>query len=257
MSRRDGAALRRRANRTLRRLTGLQVNRVGPGGEYPADFDDEAKTIIDAVRPYTMTNPDKLFALISAVRYVVRERIPGDIVECGVWRGGSMQAVARVLRSERDTDRDLYLFDTFAGMTTPTAADTRISDDATAADLLATHDRQDGVLAMATLSDVRGGLAPIGYPADRLHFVEGKVEDTVPGAAPEHIAVLRLDTDWYESTKHELEYLFPRISSGGVLIIDDYGWWDGCRKAVDEYLHDTAQRLLLLRVDSGRVAVVP
>ena len=81
------------------------------------------------------------------------------------------------------------------------------------------------------------------YPAERVHFVKGKVEDTIPGA-PERIAILRLDTDWYESTRHELEHLYPG-SPGGVLLLDDYGYWEGAREAVDEFLDQTGERLLL------------
>jgi hypothetical protein len=87
--------------------------------------------------------------------------------------------------------------------------------------------------------------------------VKGKVEDTIPGHAPEQIAILRLDTDWYESTRHELEHLYPRLSSGGVLLLDDYGYWEGAREAVDEFLAQTGERLLLTRMASGRLAVKP
>ncbi len=95
-----------------------------------------------------------------------------------------------------------------------------------------------------------------GYPAERVHVVRGRVEETLPEAAPEHIAVLRLDTDWYISTRHELQHLYPRLVDGGVLIIDDYGHWQGARRAVDEYFRDEAPPLLLNRIDyTGRVAV--
>jgi len=83
------------------------------------------------------------------------------------------------------------------------------------------------------------------------------VEDTVPKEAPDQISILRLDTDWYESTRHELDHLYPRLSSGGVLLIDDYGYWQGSRQAVDEFIERTGARLLLQRMSSGRVAVKP
>lgn len=223
----------------------------------PADYDDEAKAVIEAVRPYTMTNPEKLYALILATRYVSRYRIPGAVAECGVWRGGSMQAVARTLLSAGDSSRDLYLFDTYEGMPPPTDRDVRRRDGRSAAELLETLPREDNVWAVATLEDVQGGLASVGYPADRLHFVKGLVEETVPAQAPEELAVLRLDTDWYESTRHELEHLYPRLVSGGVLIIDDYGHWQGSRAAVEEFLAESAARLLLLRIGLGRIAVKP
>jgi hypothetical protein len=224
----------------------------------PADYDDEAKQIIQAVRPWTMTGPDKLYALIQAVRYVSRHDIPGDVVECGVWRGGSMQAVARTLMAHGDTARDLHLFDTYEGMPPPSERDTRRQDERTAAELMATESRQDSLVwAVATLDDVQDGMAQVGYPAERVHFVKGKVEDTIPEHAPEQISILRLDTDWYESTVHELEHLYPRLSSGGVVLFDDYGYWEGAREAVDEFLDATGERLLLTRMASGRLAVKP
>ncbi|MEE4542411.1 TylF/MycF/NovP-related O-methyltransferase [Streptomyces sp. V4-01] len=227
-----------------------------PGPKLPADYDDEARETIRAVRPWTMTSPERLNALVLAVRYVTRHRIPGAIVECGVWRGGSMQAAARTLLSAGDTGRDLYLFDTFEGMPPPTERDRR-RDGESAADLMARQGRDRPIWAVATLEDVRQGFEQVPYPQERVHYVRGRVEDTVPGGAPEQIAILRLDTDWYASTRHELEHLYPRLAPGGVLLIDDYGWWQGSREAVDEFLEKTGARLLLLRMDEGRVAVKP
>jgi len=222
----------------------------------PRDFDDEAVRTIRGVRAWTMTSPEKLNALILAVRYVVRHQIPGDVVECGVWRGGSMQAAARTLIACGDTSRDLYLFDTFEGMPPPADEDRR-HDGRSAAELLASSSRTANVWAVATLDDVRAGMSQVGYPAAHVHYVPGLVEDTVPERAPEQISILRLDTDWYASTKHELETLYPRLASGGVLLLDDYGWWQGSRKAVDEFLDESGERLLLLRMGSGRIAVKP
>ena len=223
----------------------------------PADFDDEAAAIIHAVRPYTMTSPERLFALIQAVRFVSSASIPGDIVECGVWRGGSMMAAARTLLSGGDTMRNLHLFDTFEGMSPPTDRDVAI-DGQTARSLLQTQDRNDQQSAwcVATLDDVTTNMESTGYATDLVHYVKGKVEDTIPQHAPSQIAILRLDTDWYESTRHELEQLYPRLNIGGVLIIDDYGHWAGCRQAVDEYFKNRKIPLLLSRVDyTGRIAV--
>jgi hypothetical protein len=202
-----------------------------------------------------MTSNEKLFALVVAVRYVVDRAIPGEIVECGVWRGGSMQAVALALLGRGVTDRDLRLFDTFAGMPDPTEED-RALDGTPAAELLAGSPRDAKIWAVASLEDVREGMAETGYPAERVHYSVGKVEDTLPAQAPERIALLRLDTDWYESTRHELQHLYPLLADGGVLIIDDYGHWDGARRAVDEYFAEQAEPLLLNRIDyTGRVAI--
>jgi O-methyltransferase len=223
----------------------------------PADMDEQAKDIIRAVRPFTMTSADKLYALILATRYVAKHSIPGDIVECGVWRGGSMQAAARTLLACGDTSRDLYLFDTYEGMPPPSDADVRLADGSSAEMLLASMPRESKVWAVATLDDVREAFASVPYPEERVHFVQGLVEETVPREAPDQISILRLDTDWYESTRHELDHLYPRLSPGGVLLIDDYGYWQGSRQAVDEFIEKTGARLLLQRMSSGRVAVKP
>ncbi|WP_411079390.1 TylF/MycF/NovP-related O-methyltransferase [Streptomyces sp. cmx-18-6] len=223
---------------------------------FPEDYDDEAKDIIRAVKPYSMTSPERLNAFILATRYIARHDIPGDIVECGVWRGGSMQACAKTLLSVGETERELYLFDTYEGMTPPTAEDLR-RDGRPAQELLDAQGRDRPIWAVASLEDVQAGFENVPYPKERVHYVQGRVEDTVPARAPEQIAILRLDTDWYASTKHELEHLYSRLVSGGVLLIDDYGYWQGSRQAVDEFLDKTGERLLLLRMDEGRIAVKP
>ncbi|MFF7011596.1 TylF/MycF/NovP-related O-methyltransferase [Streptomyces fimicarius] len=227
-----------------------------PAPAFPEDYDDEAKEIIRAVKPYSMTSPERLNAFILATRHIARHNIPGDIVECGVWRGGSMQACARTLLSVGETERDLYLFDTYEGMTPPTAEDLR-RDGRSAQELLDAQGKDRPIWAVASLEDVKAGFENIPYPKERVHYVQGRVEDTVPAQAPEQISILRLDTDWYASTKHELDHLYGRLVSGGVLLIDDYGYWQGSRQAVDEFLDKTGEQLLLLRMDEGRIAVKP
>jgi hypothetical protein len=123
--------------------------------------------------------------------------------------------------------------------------------------LLATSKKNSRIWAIAGLSDVREAMAETGYPDERVHFHPGLVEETTPGQAPDKIAILRLDTDWYSSTKHELEHLYDRLSPGGVLILDDYGDWDGARKATDEWLTKTGELLFLAPMGSGRIAVKP
>lgn len=260
--------MRKRINRVLRALTGYELRKArpparkpapapappAPAPEFPVDYDEAARDVIRAVRPWTMTSPEKLNALVYAVRYVTRHRVPGDVVECGVWRGGSMLAVAKTLIEAGDTDRHLHLYDTFEGMSEPTEHDRR-HDGRSASEMLAASDRSAGVWAYASLEDVRATMGQSAYPADRIHYYKGKVEDTIPGDVPDRISILRLDTDWYESTRHELTHLWPRLVPGGVLLLDDYGWWDGARRAVDEWLTETDPQLLLLRMDEGRIAV--
>lgn len=221
----------------------------------PPDLDEDARAIIDMVAPFTMTSPERIVALRDAVRHVCRHGITGSIVECGVWRGGSMMAAALTLLEIGDR-RPLYLFDTFDGMPPPADCDRDLTGSA-AADLLVTEEPASGeTWARSPLAEVRRNLAATGYPAELVTFVPGRVEETIPAAAPAEIAVLRLDTDWYESTRHELEHLFPRLAAGGVLIIDDYGHWQGARRAVDEFLAASKAPLLLSRIDyTGRLAV--
>ena len=224
---------------------------------FPLDFDEADKELYRRVGPYTMTTPPRIYALVRAVEYVTRRGVPGALVECGVWRGGSMMAAALTLLRLGATDRDLYLYDTFAGMPPPSEADTTRTGES-AAELLAQGDESSHIRAIASLDDVRAAVLSVGYPEERVRFVEGLVEETLPATAPQQIALLRLDTDWYRSTKHELVHLYPRLAPGGVLILDDYGHWQGARRAVDEYLAENGVVLLLNRIDgTARIAVKP
>jgi hypothetical protein len=249
--------MRKRIHRLLSASAGrigIDRPRVDRGGPYPNEIDDVE--IWQQVAPYTMTSPERIQALVDSVRYLERHHIAGAIVECGVWRGGSMMAAALAVSGA--TDRDLYLFDTFAGMTAPSDIDVDYSGKSAAEQLAKDPSRFGNIAAKAPIDIVRQNMNSTGYPQSRVHYVEGSVEDTVPAMAPDQIALLRLDTDWYESTRHELQHLVPRVVSGGVLIVDDYGHWKGARRAVDEYLDETGIRLLLCRIDfTGRIAVIP
>lgn len=204
-----------------------------------------------------MTTPERIVGLARAVEYVVKARIDGAVVECGVWRGGSMMAVAQILREVGDTERDLYLFDTFEGMTTPSEMDVSF-DGQRAADALKRTGSDGAMHCRAGIDDVRANVLSTGYESSRIHFVKGMVEATIPDHAPDQISILRLDTDWYESTLHEMVCLFPRLAPGGVLIVDDYGHWQGARRAVDEYLASNGIELFLHRMDySARIAIKP
>ncbi len=224
--------------------------------QYPPDIDPETRAIIEFCQPFTMTSPERLFALCEAVRYVVRNNIPGSIVECGVWKGGSMMAVAKCLQSLNES-RLLYLFDTFSGMTAPDPIDKDLAGQS-AAELLVKSAKDSWVRAESSLQDVQSNFRRTGYNAQLVTYVVGPVEETIPNDNPDKIALLRLDTDWYASTAHELHHLYPRLSEGGILIIDDYGHWNGARKAVDEFIAGLSEPLFLQRIDyTGRLAVKP
>jgi O-methyltransferase len=123
--------------------------------------------------------------------------------------------------------------------------------------LLDSSNREDEwIWCNAPMEGVQNVMSKTGYDRDKIHFVQGKVEDTLPSNSPEKIALLRLDTDWYESTRHELIHLFPLLSIDGVIIIDDYGYWQGAKKAVDEYFEEHNIKILLNRIDeTGRIAI--
>jgi hypothetical protein len=163
-----------------------------------------------------------------------------------------MMAIALTLLRLNKGNVPLYLFDTFEGMSAPTAIDGEEVYETWKAKQTPIHNEW----AFSPLAEVKNNLQGTGYDENLVHFIQGKVENTLPESAPEQISLLRLDTDWYESTKHELEHLFPRLSRGGVLIIDDYGHWKGARKAVDEYIERNRLTILLNRIDySGRIGI--
>jgi O-methyltransferase len=170
-----------------------------------------------------------------------------------------MMAVALALKSLKMEPRDLYLYDTFEGMTAPSEKDVLNSDPTiSATSLMAVNEMGStgNTWCEASLEDVQANMAKTEYPETLIHYVKGTVEETIPKVLPDKIAVLRLDTDWYESTKHELEHLFPRVVRGGLIVIDDYGFWQGAREAVDEYFAKLDHFPFLARIDStGRICV--
>ena len=248
--------------RRLLRACGLDVVRYRPPVEppLPPDLSEGELSIVRQIAPFSMTGVDRQVALIQAVRHLVRTGIDGSFVECGVWRGGSTMAMALTLIQEGHADRDLYLFDTFNGMTPPMTIDAAVADGTPAlVHLDADQARAGYVWAVASLEEVQANLAATGYPPQRIHYVQGPVEQTLPARAPTApIALLRLDTDWYESTRQELQCLYPLVPSGGVVIVDDYGHWQGARAAVDEYFAGTIPPPYFHRIDyTGRLLVKP
>jgi O-methyltransferase len=223
----------------------------------PPDFDKEIVDTYQKVAKYTLTSPERIASLWAAVNYVVRNNIQGDIVECGVWKGGSSMAAIDTLIKAGDTKRDIYLYDTFEGMSEPTEFDKALTGIAAQEELSNSNKSdQSSVWCVSALEEVQKNVGGLNYPAELVHYVKGKVEDTIPATTPGKIAILRLDTDWYESTAHELKYLYPLLVPGGVIIIDDYGHWEGARKAVDEYIAANKLPLLLNRIDyTGRIAI--
>jgi O-methyltransferase len=237
--------------RPMLRKIGIDLIRY-PDSTCLRDFDEMNKRICNSVRNYTMTSAERVNALIEATKYLIKEKIDGAFVECGVWKGGSVMAMALTLK-ELGEAREIYLYDTFSGMSAPS------QDDGEAAHKIFSKNRtseNSSNWLFCPIEEVKGNILETGYPTEKCHFIQGKVEDTIPKESPQKIALLRLDTDLYESTKHELTHLFPRLSPKGVIILDDYGFWKGARKAVDEYIMENKLCILLNRIDNqGRIAI--
>lgn len=217
------------------------------------DFDvrlvpQSIRAIIASVDRYTMTDHLAVAGLVEALDYLDRNGISGSVVEFGVWRGGSAMAAALRLKN-LEIERQLFLFDTFEGMTSPGKEDIRARDYAAAEDVF------DSVRCVASIEDVTRNLTLTEFPLNQIFFNRGPVEETVPDGLPPEIALARLDTDWYQSTLHELRHTWDRIPSGGVLIIDDYHYWKGSRQAVDEFFSERGINILLSRIGSGGTVI--
>lgn len=216
--------------------------------DYPIrdiDEDEHFTNLFLKSRDFTMTGKDAMYSLHNACKYVHSAGISGDFVECGTWMGGSA-ILAGLTFEALGAPRDLWLYDTFEGMTAPTEADVDVNGES-ASLLMETFSDEVG-WCYASTDQVSRNFVAAGLPTKNSRFVKGDVMETLKNNFPEKISVLRLDTDWYESTRFELEVLYPRLSKGGVLIIDDYGHWSGSRKATDEYF-STIQAPLLNRVN--------
>jgi O-methyltransferase len=220
------------------------------------DMEEEFKAIHKKCKKFTITSVQKMYSLYTVTKYVVEHNIPGDMVECGVFQGGSSMIVALTLKNLNDFERKLYLYDTYTGMTKPGKEDTNYRNEDVEG-IWRNHQRENyNTWAYAPLEEVKKNLCSTGYPKENIKFIKGMVEETIPNVIPDKIAILRLDTDWYESTYHELLHLFPRLSMHGVMLLDDYGCLKGARKATDQYLHENNIKILLNRIDySGRIAI--
>jgi hypothetical protein len=238
-------------------LLGLKLSRVKKNAEsitpsQDIDADKDFQKIYDKIKAFTMVDPERCYALYKAVQYIIRKDIKGGFAECGVWKGGSVMLVAYMLQKAGIRDRKIYLYDTFEGMAKPGENDGQKEKAVWEKNKV---NEQINNWCLSPLEEVQANMATTSYPKDNIIFVKGKVEHTLPRTLPGKLALLRLDTDWYESTRHELNHLYPLLEKGGILIIDDYGVWQGARKAVDEYFADKGQ-VFLNRLDySGRLVI--
>lgn len=157
--------------------------------------------------------------------YIISNGIEGDFVECGVWKGGNILGICSYLSSMGIENRSVWLYDTFSGMTEPKEEDI---------DYTGTRNYP---LCDVNIESVKSVVDKSNYSKESMKYIVGDVCETLSDLTniPQKIALLRLDTDWYDSTKKELDVLYDCVVQGGVIIIDDYGHWQGCKKAVDEF----------------------
>lgn len=241
-------ALRRFGYDLVKIPAGDSPAQEGPERAFP-EMEKSFHEIWELAAPYTMAGPVRSYGLYKAVDYISRHVPKGAIIECGVWRGGSAMIAALTLQRLGDF-RDIFLFDTYEGMPQPTVEDVRPGSGRPAFDKWQELQREThNEWCYASFEEVRSNMLRTGYPAEKIHFIKGKVEDTLPHPFVSDIALLRLDTDFYVSTLHELRALFPALMPGGVLIIDDYGHWAGSKQAVDEYFDAHQVPMLLNRLD--------
>lgn len=220
------------------RYFGLGVSRIQPWR--PTERQKEFTELFEGFQGLTLSHAH--YTTYKATEYIVKNDIEGDLIECGVLWGQQIMIMATTLLKLGDTNRNIYLYDTFEGMTEPGKEDFSELRGQSYKEVLGKwkYFQRDGfnIWGYAPVDTVREYLKSTGYPMERFHFVKGDVRETLPNDFHNKIALLRLDTDWYELTKHELDHLYGSLSRCGILICDDYITWIGARKAVDEFFAD-------------------
>jgi hypothetical protein len=249
-------------------ILGYELVRKRTGGKithpseypYPIEFSKTETALIDYVYKHmlTMTSRERLFATLMSCKYVCESGIEGDFVECGVWRGGNSIIAAGVFDMYRDQNRKVYLYDTFSGFDGIACGKedyvlhTGLKDDLSSKKFL----RLYGKNADINQSCVKQNFEKAGLLSENIVFVKGNVMETLDHDIPNKIAVLRLDTDWYESTQKEMRILYPRISANGIFMSDDYGHCAGHKQAIDEYFSKNRNRPFMQYIDyAGRLAI--
>jgi O-methyltransferase len=201
------------------------------------------------VSPYSMTSKERINCLYDSLEYIRLNNIKGDIIECGVWKGGNILGIMEYFSFHNITNKQIWMYDTFSGMTSPEDIDVDYSD-ASAKNILSQ------VMCVSPLNEVMSNLQNSSYPLNKIKIIEGDICETLlnPVNVPNSISLLRLDTDWYKSTKIELEILYPKLEKNGVLIVDDYGHWRGAQQVVDEYF--AHQNIIIEKIDYTGIKII-
>ena len=202
----------------------------------------------------------------EAIQYILQNNIEGTIVECGV-ESGVFEYIWIQELQRNNTVRDIYLYDTFGGLTEPSEHDYTCHDSTIykmcSDEVYNTwksqqiNDKTNG-WCFTPLEVVKNRLNSTCYPQDKLHYIVGDVMETLQDKSniPEKIAILRLDTDWYESSKYELEQMYDNVVSGGVIIFDDYYHWNGQRKATDDFFTSINMKYDFVNLHNGKTSAI-
>ncbi len=201
-------------------------------------FDAEKSRIIRAARPYTMLTWRELSALYDAAATIERENIPGAIAEFGVCNGGSTGVMSAVVEA---SNREIWMFDSWEGLPEPTSEDvTCLGEKGEKGICLGSQERVQDLL-----------FNKLGLARARKHFVKGWFDATVParGSQIGQIALLHLDGDWYDSIKICLDHLYDQVADGGFIVLDDYGYWEGAKKATHDFLDSRGIQVEIVMID--------
>ena len=206
--------------------------------------------IMETSLKYSMTPKVRMWALLQSIKYILNLKIEGDIVETGVFQGGNLILCQKLLDIyEPKTNRKIFGYDTFEGMTEPNNYDVTYANKSAKKNLSKykkDKNNKDSMWAISGYEETNNNILESTIYKN-FQLIKGDVVSTLSDKKnlPKKISILRLDTDFYESTKKELETLYPLLSVGGILIIDDYGHWKGCQKAVDEYFKEKKIELFM------------
>lgn len=211
----------------------------------------ELKNFIEKVRPFSMTSVERITELYNSLEYIRTNNIDGDIVECGVWKGGNIIGIIEYLKYHNIVDKNVWLYDTFEGMTTPEEIDVDLNNNKASTIL-------SSVLCYSPLNEVKQNLSKSEFDSNKLKFIVGDVSETllIESNKPNKISLLRLDTDWYKSTKDELIHLYPKLVNDGVLIVDDYGHWKGSKTATDEFFEENNISVEIIKIDYTGIKII-
>ena len=204
---------------------------------------DHINSIYEICKPYTLLSYERICNNINSVDYIYSNNIKGDIVEIGVFKGGSIMSMI-ISNQILNDNRTFYLYDTFEGMTEPNELDTISSTNQHFNEVKNEH-----FMCECSIELVKNNINKLNYDTNMIKYIKGDI--TKNSIFPDSISILRLDTDFYVSTKYELDYFYNRVTPGGIVIIDDYGYWNGARKATDEFLSDKPYIKLIPIDDTG------